>query len=130
MPIKFEPRRHMPGRRAADLTVTLRKQANQVFVGLELRLSQDTQQRLRYLDGDRAVVEFDENNGSVGIERVAGERAGYKIVLGERADGRPVAYIKLTCTPEEAAQVVGEGGTKDFELFEVDGNKVTFVAKA
>lgn len=128
MPIKFEPRRNMPGRRAADLTVTLRKQANQVYVGLELRLSQDTQQRLRYLNGDRAVVEFDETSGSVGIERVAGDRTGYKIVLNERADGRPVAYIKLTCTPDEAGQLLGDRSAKDFELFEVDGNKVTFVA--
>lgn len=128
MPIKFEPRRNMPSGRSADLTVTLRKQAKQTYVGLELRLSQDTQQRLRYLDGDRAVVEFDDRSDSLGIERVAGAKTGYKIVLNDRADGRPVAYIKLTCSADEARMVLGELPTKHYELCEVDGNKVTFVA--
>lgn len=128
MPITFAP---LTGKKrnseAGDLVVSLRTSKKHKGLSLELCVSKEIQNRLRYLDGDRCVVHFNEEVGSACIERIASGH-GYKICLQERADGGAVALIRVTCDEGQAKLILGEETQLTYQIYEVDGAKVTFVS--
>lgn len=129
MPITFAPIRAAKRGSTTDLTVQLRKYSSGVM-SLELALSSPAQERVRYIDGDRVVAHFDEANKSWTLERINSNRPaeGYKVKVRELASGGCNATIRLGCSEDQAALVLGKALSRaDYEFLEVTGNKATFV---
>lgn len=127
MPIVFAP--PQGGRvvsSSADMTVSFRTYGSGSSA-LELTLSPATQLRLRYVDGDRVVVVFNETNKSMTLERVSAASNGYKMSVKDLKRGGQVARTRVGCTKQQAKEVMGDHRSKRYEFFEIDGNKVTFV---
>jgi hypothetical protein len=126
MPITFEPMRMKVQKYRADLTVSVRSYPKKTMA-LELSVSPEIQDRVKYLNGDLVVVHYNEDDKSVTIERVPGSQRGYRVQVVARKNSRPAAIFKVGCDAQSARSVLGDEQVKQFVLFEINGHKVTFV---
>jgi len=130
MAIVFAPIRAGSRATGPDLTVRIRRSKS---VALELTLSANMQERVRYIDGDRLIASYDEDNRSWTLERISPERIGegYKVAVRAISNGtKSVASMRVGCRdPKQAVAVLGARDGADYEFLEVTGNTVTFVEK-
>jgi hypothetical protein len=96
---------------------------------LELAVSAPTQERLRYIEGDRVIAHFDEQNKSWILERISSDRVadGYKVRVQQLANGLSTVTIRLGCTEEQAKAVIGDSGGLSYDFLELTGNRACFV---
>lgn len=131
MAIVFAPIRASSRAVGPDLTVRIRRSKS--AVALELTLSANMQERVRYIDGDRLIASYDEDNRSWTLERISPERIGegYKVAVRAIANGtKSVASMRVGCRdPKQAVAILGARDGADYEFLEVTGNTVTFVEK-
>jgi hypothetical protein len=97
---------------------------------MEFSFSTGVQDRVRYVDGDRVVVVFDETQKTLVVERVGADTPGYKVCVKKLQHGREAVRVRVGCTKQHWVQVLGESRSKKYELFEINGNKVTFMESA
>jgi hypothetical protein len=131
MAIVFAPIRASSRATGPDLSVRIRRSGN--AVALELTLSANVQERVRYIDGDRVVASYDEDNHSWTLERISPDRVGegYKVSVRTIANGtKSVASLRVGCRePKQAELILGARVGADYEFLEITGNTVTFVEK-
>ncbi len=131
MAIVFAPIRACTRAAGPDLTARIRR--SHKAVALELTFSSSVQERCRYIDGDRVVASFDEDNKSWTFERISPDRNtdGYKVRVRSIANGtKTVASVRVGCRdPKAATAVLGARDGADYEFLESNGNAVTFVEK-
>lgn len=131
MTIVFSPIRPRVRASGPDLAVRLRRYKRSTL--LELTLSAAVQQRVRYIEGDRVIARFDEDNKSWSLERVSQDRyrEGYKVHVRPLKDKtRSYAFIRLACKdPAHATAVLGAREDVEYEILEDSVNVVTFVEK-
>jgi len=127
MPIVFSPIRPRWVGVLSDLSISFRRYKSG-SCALEVILSESVQDRVRYVDGDKVVVTFDEVNKSILVERVGPKIEGYKVNVTNSKAGKGKARTRLGCSQEQGIAVLGKAlDPKTYELLEIDGNKVTFV---
>jgi hypothetical protein len=131
MAIVFAPIRASSRATGPDLSVRIRRSGS--AVALELTLSANVQERVRYIDGDRVVASYDEDNHSWTLERISPDRVGegYKVSVRTIANGtKSVASLRVGCRePKQAELILGARVGADYEFLEITGNTVTFVEK-
>ena len=131
MTIVFSPIRVRVRASGPDMSVRLRLYKRSTL--LELTLSAAVQHKVRYIEGDRVIARFDEDNKSWSLERVGPDRAreGYKVYVRPLKDkSRSYAFIRLACKdPAHATAVLGAREAVEYEILEDSGNVVTFVEK-
>lgn len=129
MPITFAPIRTASRASAVDMSVRHRVNKNLKSNYLELAVSAPTQERLRYIEGDRVIAHFDEQNKSWILERISSDRVadGYKVRVQQLANGLSTVTIRLGCTEEQAKAVIGDSGGLSYDFLELTGNKASFV---
>lgn len=129
MPITFAPIRTAARASAVDLTVRHRTNNSLGSHYLELAVSPPTQERLRYIEGDRVIAHFDESNKSWVLERISSERVtdGYKVRVQPLASGLCSVTVRLGCTEEQAKAVLGEAQSMSSDFLELSGNRASFV---
>ncbi len=128
--IVFTPLRASSRASGPDLSVHLRRHKGAMI--LELSFSAAAQERLRYIQGDRVIPSFDDNNQCWLIKRAVGdeERQAYKVSVRKMAtSGKTVASFRATCTPQQANAVLGPKDRAEYEFLEVADNVATFVQK-
>lgn len=130
MPIVFSPIRPRRAGVLSDLSISFRRYKSG-SCALEVIMSPAVQERIRYVDGDKVVVTFDEVNKSILVERVGPKVEGYKIDVTTPKQGKSKARSRLGCNQEQGVAVLGKAlEPKTYELFEINGNIVTFVESA
>lgn len=129
MPIVFSPVKARRQEGKFDLTISARGYRSGCLA-MELSLSTGVQDRVRYVDGDRVIVVFDESQKTLVVERVGGDTPGYKVCVKKLQNSREAVRVRVGCTKQHWAQVLGDARSKKYELFEINGNKVTFVESA
>lgn len=129
MPITFAPIRTAARASTVDLSVRHRVNASIKSHYLELAVSAQTQERLRYIEGDRVIAHFDEGNKSWVLERISSDRVtdGYKVRVQPLANGLTSVTVRLGCTEEQAKTVLGEAQSMSFDFLELSGNRASFV---
>lgn len=135
MTIVFAPIRARRNVAGPDLCVRVRR--NKAGVSLDLTLSAEAQSKVRYVDGDRVIARFDEDNKSWELERISPDRIedGYKISVRQcsrraSASGRHFAWFRVGCRDaSHATQVLGARDRAEYEFLETAGNKTTFIER-
>lgn len=130
MTIVFSPLRRRSVRASGpDLSVRVRRTRGAVV--LELTFSADAQDRVRYIEGDRVIPKFEEDNKAWSFERIDGRRSddGYKVhVRSLKTSGRSIAVIRITVKdPAHATAVLGARDFAEYEFLEVTGGVASFV---
>jgi hypothetical protein len=130
MKIVFAPVRSTSRVSGPDLSVHLRRYKG--ATALEISLSASAQERVRYIDGDRVVAEYEDHTNSWSLRRSNGDEsgAGYKVSVRPLVrSGKTIASFRVTCTPQQATAVLGARDTAEYEFLEVAGNVATFVGR-
>lgn len=131
MAIVFAPIRQCRRSVAPDLCVKLRRYRG--VLSLELTLSAKTQDRVRYVDGDRVIATFDEKNRSWSLERISPDRTadGYKVLVRPLAKGSSEhVSFRVGCQDSSVVTaILGAGEEQSYDFLEVTGNKATFVER-
>ena len=113
-----------------DMMVRLRRYNNNI--SLEIQLSAATQEKVRYVDGDRVLSEYDPDNKSWTLERISPDRYrdGYKVSVRALKDNAEYVTFRVGCRDASSANaVLGARDEAAYDFLEVTGNKSVFVEK-
>lgn len=131
MAIVFAPIRQCRKKASGpDLMVRLRRYNGNI--SLEIQLSAATQEKVRYVDGDRVLSEYDPDTKSWTLERISPDRFrdGYKVNVRALKDNAEYVTFRVGCRDSSSANaVLGARDEAAYDFLEVTGNKSVFIEK-
>lgn len=131
MAIVFAPIRQCRKKASGpDMIVRLRRYNGNI--SLEIQLSAATQEKVRYVDGDRVLSTYDPDNKSWSLERISPDRFrdGYKVCVRSLKDDAQYVSFRVGCRDSGAANaVLGAREEASYDFLEVAGNKSVFIEK-
>lgn len=122
--------RHLAGRSALMIARVEGKGNNRD--GIRLSINRNVLKDLRWMNGDRLVVRYDDKADAWFIERVpsAGAGDGYKLVISEAGGANASGYVRVSVDRAFLDSIVPEASPqKSYDFLESTGNVASFVIK-
>lgn len=135
MKITFAPIRARRSASGPDMSVKMRRNNSGLY--LEITVSAAVQDRVRYVDGDRVICHFDDENKSWELERISPDRVqdGYKVFVREcaatkRGAHKNCAIVRVGCRgTDQVTAVLGARDSGAWDFLEIRDNRAVFMAR-
>lgn len=130
--LTFKPLRPRHIAERTDLTVSRVETKEGQRDGIRFSIHHTVMKELRWMSGDRLVVQYDDKADAWFIERVpaAGAADGYKLVVPEKGGKNASGSIRVGTDRETLDAILpASNPSKGYEFLESNGNVATFVTK-
>jgi hypothetical protein len=100
--------------------------------GIRLSIHHAVLKELRWIDGDRLIVQYDDKDDAWFVHRVpsGGASDGYKMIVPPKGGKNASGTIRIGCERESLDAILPAANpSKRYEFLEANGNVATFVVK-